>query len=1222
MVELAFWCAGVKRAYGKKAPVSSLRLRFGVITITGPLMGIMLICLLAPLGFAEETAGRVVFVRGVLWIVRGQGPDRIQGQAGMPLREGDRVETPVGSRAGILLADESLIHLHGGSCVMVKEVVPSGSLSSGVSRVSLRRGLRSLMRLVLGEVWVRSSSEMLWEVSNAIVGVRGTDLGIRVEAWGDALVWVLSGKVIISHPLRSLELAEMEQAAMGLSQPPSKRAILMRPLETVQWILRYPVWVSSRDIPIAPFMEGYPSHMEAALLRDKGAIREALDLCIALPEGPHKDLLVGWIELDMGLRDRAMESLNRAPRDHPATRLGHAIALIQWGRWGEAGAILAEASEWPGVWPEILTLRGVVLLGQGRPTQAVPLMREVLGACPSFLLAQVQMGLISMIWNRMDEAWDWSRKALSSSPFSPSALLLQAWLLRSRGDLEGALKAVRASLDRDPFLLPALVQSAEIFMGMEREKESRDLLREIARLYPESAHVSVLQGFIHLARAEGHGAETAFRTALDRDPEMAEAFMGLGIHHMREGRGRDALEAFLSATLLAPYTSLPQSYLAKALHQLGRSTDALAVLSRAQALDPMDPTPDLYKALILRDLHRPGEAIRALESSIEKNDGRCVYRSRFLLDQDRAVRNVSLAEAYRDMGQGARARQRAVLSSRDDPANSGAHLFLASTFLEGGKTRAGIREMLRARLLMPVNANSFDTFHDYTMLFEAPRVRGELEAGAGEHETRLGDILLHGGTGSLTGTMLVHGYETEGFHEENHGERDLDVFLDLKARMAHGHEILLHGEWLGWAQGDHQGDADAAWVQDPFLHQKGTMRDAGLGYRWHIDPREELLLYTQWHTAKGELEDLVKAPLGPGISLRQDVNWRSGARSLQAGLIRMGHTGVHRWECGIHGVWGEETLRKEDLVTIHGPGGLLGSLAMRQKTRLPPAFLDLHAGDILKLSPRLFLEGALHIQWSRMGTSPPIYSSEAERRIHFCPRWGAIWSVSGSDTLRLGLMEYVEPPYTVLEGLQPAETVGFPLGEDAAPGSWNRELRLGWDRDWGESFFSHLGGSVKIHRVWEERPTRPVFQARDLREEGLSAEVGFLPVPYLSLVTRYDLKHLRWEGIDTPQGIWKGESWVEHRGVAELHWVHETGWRVLLRATGVIQRGDLGRYGREEKAFWTDAVLEKYLDGRRWLFMVEAKNLMDRPFRLRTQELVEEKGIPARQVIFSVRFQF
>lgn len=1186
------------------------------------MIGIVLVCLLTPWGLAQETAGRVVFVRGVLWIIRGEGPDRIQGEAGMPLHQGDRLETPEGSRAGILLSDESLIHLHGGSYLVVKEVVPSRSLSSGASRVSVRRGLRSLLRLVLGEAWVRSSSEMLWEVSNAIVGVRGTDLGIRVEASGDALVWVISGRVIIQHPLRSLELAEMEEASMGLSQPPSKRAILMRPLETVQWVLRYPIWVSSRDIPIAPFMMGYPSHMEAAILRDEGAVGEALDACIALPEGPHRDLIMGWMELDMGLKDRAVERLNRAPRDHPATRLGHAIALIQWGRWREAEALLTEASNWSVPRPVILTILGIALLGEGRATQAVSLLREALEADPAAPLAQAQMGLISMIWNRMEEAWDWAHKALSSHPSSPSALLLQGWLLRSRGDLEGALKAVQASLAQDPVLLPALIQRAEILMGMEMEEESLGLLKEIVRSHPESAHVSVLQGFIHLARGEGHEAETAFRAALDRDPGMGEALMGLGILHMREGRSRDALEAFLSATLLDPYTSLPQSYLAKALHQMGRPRDALAALSRAQSLDPMDPTPDLYRALILRDLHRPGEAIRALESSIEKNDGRCVYRSRFLLDQDRAVRNVSLAEAYRDMGQLARARQRAILSSRDDPANSGAHLFLASTFLEGGKTRAGIREMLRARLLMPVNANSFDTFHDYTMLLEAPRVRGELEAGAGEHGTLLGDILLHGGTGSFTGTMLVHGDETKGFHEENHGERDLDVFLDLKARLAHAHELLLHGEWLRWAQGDHQGDADADWVQDPFLHQTGTIRDVGLGYRWHLGPREELLLYTQWHTARGELEDMVKSPLGPGIFVIQDVNWSSSARSMQAGLIRMGRTGEHRWEWGIHGVWGEESLRKEDLVTLRGPGGLLGSLAMREETRLPPAFLDVHAGDIFKVTPRLFLEGALHIQWSRMGTSPPIYSSEAEKRIHFCPRLGAIWSVSRSDTLRLGLMEYVEPPYTVLEGLQPVEAVGFPLGEDAAPGSWNRELRVGWDRDWGGSVFSHLGGNMRIHRVWEERPTRPVFQARDLREKGLSAEVEFLALPSLSLVTRYHIKHLHWEGIDAPPGIWKGESWMEHRGVAELRWVHETGWRVLLRGTGVIQRGDLGRYGREEDAFWTDAVLEKYLDGRRWLFRVAAQNLMDQPFRLRTQELVEEKGTPARQVIFSVRFQF
>jgi tetratricopeptide (TPR) repeat protein len=1178
--------------------------------------------LLIPWSLAQEGVGRVVFVRGVLWITREDVAGKIEGHPGMPLHRGDRIETPEGSRAGILLWDESLIHLHGGSTLVVREVISSAVLSSGASRVSLRRAVRSVLRLVLGEVWVRSSSEMVWEVSNAIVGVRGTDLGIRLEDSGDALVWVLSGRVTIRHPLRSVELGEMEEAAMGLTRAPSKRAILMRPLETVQWVLRYPVWVSPRDIHIAPWLEADPCHMEAALLRDRGEIGKALELAVSLPEGPQKELLMGWLDLDMGRKDRALERLELAPRGYPARWIGLSICLIQGGRWGEAEASLAKAAAECGPRPEILALQGIVFLGLGRPDQATPLLRGAMEADPSLPSAKVHLALILMIWNRMEEAWDLAAQALSSHPVSPSVLLLQGWLLRAKGDLEGAMRAVQASLDRDPVLLPSLIQYAELLLGMERDEECLDLLRETGLLYPESAHLLALRGFLHLAKGEGRQAEAALREALDRDPGMGEAFTGLGILHMREGRTREALEAFLSATLLEPYASLPQSYLAKALHQVGRSQEALAALQRAEALDPMDPTPDLYRGLILRDLHRPGEAVRALERSMAKNDGRCVYRSRLLLDRDRAVRNVSLAEAYRDMGLLARAENRALLSSREDPANSGAHLFLASTFLEEGKTRAGVREMLRARLLMPVNANSFDTFHDYTMLLEAPRVRGEMEGGVGEHGTLLGDLLMHGGTGSLAGTMLVHGDRTEGFHEENHGERNLNWFLDLKARVAQGHELLLHGESLRWAQGDHQGDADAGWVQDPFLHQAGLMRDLGLGYRWHRGTGSELLFYSLWHTARSDLEDLLADRLGPGLRLTQDLDWELGADYLQAGLVQMGRSGGHRWEWGVHWVSGEETLKKDDRVKLRGTGGLAWHMAREEETDLPPAFLDLHAGDILKVTPRLFLEGSLHVQWSRMGTSPPVFSSETEQRIHFCPRFGVIWSPSPRDTLRLGLLQYVEPPYTVLEGLQPVEAVGFALGEDAAPGSWNRELLVAWDRDWGEALFTRLGGGMRIHRVWEERPTGSAFQARDLMEGRVRAEAEFLILPSLSLVARYGLKRFSWEGIDDPPGVWRGESWLEHRGVAEVRWVHHTGWRVLLRGTGVVQRGELGRYGRQEEAFWTDAVLERYLHGRRWLLRVAVQNVLDQPFRLKTPELVEEKGLPARQVVLSLRFQF
>ena len=58
----------------------------------------------------------------------------------------------------------------------------------------------------------------------------------------------------------------------------------------------------------------------------------------------------------------------------------------------------------------------------------------------------------------------------------------------------------------------------------------------------------------------------------------------------------------------------------------------------------------LYDAVRKQNENRPVEALEDLQKSIARNDNRAVYRSRMLLDEDRAVRGANLARIYNDLG--------------------------------------------------------------------------------------------------------------------------------------------------------------------------------------------------------------------------------------------------------------------------------------------------------------------------------------------------------------------------------------------------------------------------------------------------------------------------------------------------------------------------------------------------------------------------------------------
>src|SRR5260221_410655 len=121
-----------------------------------------------------------------------------------------------------------------------------------------------------------------------------------------------------------------------------------------------------------------------------------------------------------------------------------------------------------------------------------------------------------------------------------------------------------------------------------------------------------------------------------------------------------------------------------------------------------------------------------LEHSLAVNDNRQVYRSRFLLDQDRAVRGADLATIYPDAGMTDTSFREATRSANIDYANYSSHLFLANSYNELRDPKQinlryetpWLSEFLIANLLAPVEAGTLSqavSQQEYSRLFERNR---------------------------------------------------------------------------------------------------------------------------------------------------------------------------------------------------------------------------------------------------------------------------------------------------------------------------------------------------------------------------------------------------------------------------------------------------------------------------------------------------------------------
>ena len=98
-----------------------------------------------------------------------------------------------------------------------------------------------------------------------------------------------------------------------------------------------------------------------------------------------------------------------------------------------------------------------------------------------------------------------------------------------------------------------------------------------------------------------------------------------------------------TAATLEPQRAVLRSYLGKALSNTKDYRLAERELARAKEMDANDPTAWLYSALLEQQENRINEAVSEIEHSQDLNNNRSVFRSRLLLDQDRAVRSANLA---------------------------------------------------------------------------------------------------------------------------------------------------------------------------------------------------------------------------------------------------------------------------------------------------------------------------------------------------------------------------------------------------------------------------------------------------------------------------------------------------------------------------------------------------------------------------------------------------
>ena len=390
--------------------------------------------------------------------------------------------------------------------------------------------------------------------------------------------------------------------------------------------------------------------------------------------------------------------------------------------------------------------------------------------------------------------------------------MAKSYWLQSQAQLKQALAAARKAAEISPQFGFAWERVAELEFCFGRTAAAQTALNKSLAFSPRNAEAIALNGYLFSARNQVSAAVKSFNEAIAVDGALGNAWLGRGLCFVREGH-REAGRADLQvAAALEPNRSYLRSYLGKAWDVTGHDALAMKELELAKELDPGDPTPWLYSALVDRELNQVNASVDDMEHSVALNDDRRVYRSKFLLDEDQAVRSSGLASTYEDAGMTAVSASEASKAVAYDYLNPSAHLFLADSYNQlRDPTRFNLRyetvwfnELLLANMLAPVGAGRLSqevSPQEYTRMFDSDGL-----SLASSSDVR-SDGMFHE-SASQFGAYQNTAYALDLDYQHNNGDRvnndldDIEWYTTIKQQVTPQDSALVMVKYENYSSGD------------------------------------------------------------------------------------------------------------------------------------------------------------------------------------------------------------------------------------------------------------------------------------------------------------------------------------------------------------------------------------------------------------------------------------
>jgi len=878
-----------------------------------------------------------------------------------------------------------------------------------------------------------------------------------------------------------------------------------------------------------------------------------------------------------------------------------------------------DAVQWTVTIPRLIDTKQIVDSGvlnaynklmNGEIKEAQGLLIEITSKDPNLSIAWSLLSLTEILTGKPTKALESANKGVETARDSSLAFVILSYAYQANFDLDEARASTKKALQIDDKNVYALIAQAKLLFASDYTDEALSFISKARQIAPNDPEIDTLYGFILLAQRKSEGAISAFKQALQNDPGSGEAHMGLSLAYMRKGDTATAMEEISKAVLLEPRRSLFLSYWAKMLYQVRRFDQALDILKFARQIDPNDPTPLLYSAIIYRDLNRPTEAIESINKAIELNDKKAVYRSKFLLDKDLAVKNIDLSLLYSQLGMDAWAQTKALDSTKQDYSNFSGHLFLAGALsaMEGRSLNA-FNEYLLARIMQPANINALNTFNDYTTFFEKPDISGTADAFIGTQNTGGGDIITFGAIPRLNTAFSLGAFysDTDGWRDTN-SDRRINLVGLLKWDLSDNDNFMFKASLAKEKQHDiiypaYEFDSPS----DPAYSTRADSTNYELGYHHRFTPNANLLVYISSVSRFINSVQHFNVPVNPTLSVDINQNGKTWLPYYQAQIQQLLKIGQHQIILGtVHYRGDYKNSTRYQLDTVFN-NNVVASQIVNNEYLKDHDYSSYYIDDIFKVNNWMTLEGALY--FDRMTNSDA--TKNLDWKIdEISPRFAIILKPGAKDTVRLAAFQYLVPFASYR--LDPSDIGGIPLYRNAKDGALTQEYDVSWEHEWNKGF-----ASINIFTMNSDytfKPDQTSFQTSQARLNG--AEVTFNQL----VSTGYGITS-RYRYLDVDDDMLATAERKEHLVSAGIKHVRKNG--IFAGIFETFRFLDLKAPNRNNELIWiTDAQAGYEFPRKRGSVSIEARNIFNNRFNWVTDNFIFSGRNPARELLLKLSMNF